>query len=104
MTEVEIKKLLLDGKTEFSNDELEELRDIMPIIVRQSEKIIRPLTEEPDLTAVDPRPVDIILSKRVQDDFIKRAIQVVLDDEFIAFLGTNAQARKFFADIMTGEI
>ncbi|EPC0681749.1 hypothetical protein ACRV9Q_001368 [Escherichia coli] len=104
MTEIEIKKLLLDGKTEFSNDELEELRDIMPIIVRQSEKIIRPLTEEPDLTAVDPRPVDIILSKRVQDDFIKRAIQVVLDDEFIAFLGTNAQARKFFADIMTGEI
>ncbi|EFC1824553.1 hypothetical protein AADQ00_05830 [Escherichia coli] len=104
MTEIEIKKLLLDGKTEFSNDELESLRDIMPIIVRQSEKIIRPLTEEPDLTAVDPRPVDIILSKRVQDDFIKRAIQVVLDDEFIAFLGTNAQARKFFADIMTGEI
>ncbi|EMB7853606.1 hypothetical protein VAG69_002230 [Escherichia coli] len=104
MTEIEIKKLLLDGKTEFSNDELESLRDIMPIIVRQSEKIIRPLTEEPDLTAVDPRPVDIILSKRVQDDFIKRAIQVVLDDEFIAFLGTNEQARKFFADIMTGEI
>ncbi|EEV5812749.1 hypothetical protein [Escherichia coli] len=104
MTEIEIKKLLLDGKTEFSNDELESLRDIMPIIVRQSEKIIRPLTEEPDLTAVDPRSVDIILSKRVQDDFIKRAIQVVLDDEFIAFLGTNAQARKFFADIMTGEI
>ncbi|HGV6092908.1 TPA: hypothetical protein ACNDQB_002321 [Escherichia coli] len=104
MTEIEIKKLLLDGKTEFSNDELESLRDIMPIIVRQSEKIIRPLTEEPDLTAVDPRPVDIILPKRVQDDFIKRAIQVVLDDEFIAFLGTNAQARKFFADIMTGEI
>ncbi|WP_103756183.1 hypothetical protein [Escherichia coli] len=104
MTEIEIKTLLLDGKTELSNDDLESLRDIMPIIVRQSEKIIRPLTEEPDLLAVDPRSVDIILSKRVQDDFIKRAIQVVLDDEFIAFLGTNAQARKFFADIMTGEI
>ncbi|GCQ31581.1 hypothetical protein [Escherichia coli] len=100
----DIEKLLLDGKTEFTFEELESVHDKMPIIVRQSEKIIRPITEEPDLTAVDPRPVDMILSKRVQDDFVKRAIQVVLDDEFIAFIGTNAQARKFFADIMTGEI
>lgn len=99
-----IEKLLLDGKTEFTIEELESVRDKMPIIVSQSESIIRPIQERPDLIAIDSRPVDIILSKRPQDDFTKKAIQVVLDDEFIAFLGTNAQARKFFSDIMTGEL
>lgn len=101
---IEIEKLLLDGKTEFSNEELESIREMMPIIVRQSESIIRPIAEEPDFTSGDPRPVDVILSKRKQDDFIKRAIQIVLDGEFIAFMGTNEQARKFFKDVMTGEI
>lgn len=99
-----MKQLLLDGKTEFDIEFLEKHRHEMPIIVRQSESIIRPIQEHPDLTDMDPRPVDIILSKRVQDDFIKRTIQIVLDGEFIAFMGTNAQARKFFNDVMTGDI
>ncbi|HAW2200200.1 TPA: hypothetical protein JLO99_002725 [Escherichia coli] len=101
---IEIEKMLLDGKTEFSNEELESIRDLMPIIVRQSESINRPITEDPDLTSGDPRPVDVILAKRNQDEFVKRAIQISLDGEFIAFMGTNAQARKFFKDVMTGEI